>query len=96
MEKGITAAAKAAVKPGLAVNSTTTQNVAGGVVASGATIAGAFGFVRAAWPDALPWGAEADPALVVVLTTVVAPVVSRIFAFWREPVKAALSESKPN
>lgn len=95
MEKGITAAAKA-VKPGLAVNSTTTQNVAGGVVASGGAIAGAIGFVRAAWPDVLPWGAEADPALVVVLTTVVAPVVSRIIAFWREPVKAALAESKPN
>ena len=93
MQKGITAAAatKAALKPVEAVTSTTTQNVAGGVVVSGGTIAGACAFVRSAWPDALPWGSEGDAALVVVLTTIIGPLVSRVIAMIRDRYKAPIS-----
>ena len=93
MQKGITvaAAAKAAVKPVEAVQSTTTQNVAGGIAVSGGAIAGAFGFVRSAWPDALPWGVENDPAVIVVLTSVIGPMLSRVIAMIRDRYKAPVS-----
>lgn len=83
------AAAQAVASPVKAfTDSTTTQNVAGGVVLSGGTLAGVFGFVRSAWPTALPWDASADPAIVTVLTAVLGPLLSRAIAWWREPHKA--------
>lgn len=93
MQKGITAAAaaKAAVKPVEALQSSTTQNVAGGVIVSGGAVAGAFGFIRSAWPDALPWGVENDTAVIVVLTSVIGPMLSRVIAMVRDRYKAPIS-----
>ncbi len=74
------------------VTSRTTQNVAAGGAVSAAAIIGVLQAVRSVWPGALQWKTGEDVAvagaLAALINIVVAPLVSRYLAFWRDPDKA--------
>jgi hypothetical protein len=74
------------------MTSKTTQNVAAGGVVSAAAIVGMLQAVRSVWPSALQWESGEDlvvaGAVAALINIVVAPVVSRYLAFWRDPDKA--------
>lgn len=67
------------------VKSATTQNVAVGTAAGGGAVALVLSWVRSTW--GLPWDASADTSVIVVLTAVIGPLLSRLVAFWRDPAK---------
>lgn len=67
--------------------SRTTQNVAAGGLITVGTIAGVLAWIRSMWPELLPWDPSADAAIDTVAATVLAPVVSRVIAMWRNPEK---------
>lgn len=71
------------------LQSRTTQNVAAATVTTGGTVAGVIAGARAVFPDLIPWNESADVSVAVVITTVIAPLVSRLIAFWRTPEKKA-------
>lgn len=65
------------------LKSKTTKTVAGSTAASGGLVVGLLTFLRATWPDKMPWEESLDADIVAVVTTVVAPVVSRLIAGMR-------------
>jgi hypothetical protein len=69
------------------VTSKTTQNVTMGTAASGGAIYGVIAFLRSYAPNIVFWGEDADAGIVVVATTIIAPLVSRIIAMVRNPEK---------
>lgn len=70
-----------------ALTSSTTQTVAGSTFVGGGVLAGLFAFLRAAFPEKLPWSVETDAELVVLLSTVVIPILSRMVASVRGKLK---------
>jgi len=64
--------------------SATTATVAGAAASSGGAIYGVIAFLRSAFPDYMPFGPESDAAVVVVVTTVLTPLLSRLVASIRK------------
>ena len=70
--------------------SRTTRHVAAGTAAgvgSGGLVLALLGWVRATWPDVLPWPVDADVALAGLITTILAPLLSRFIATQRRADK---------
>lgn len=74
--------------------STTTQNVALGVGGTGLFSVGTVRLLREVVPGYIPWGPDMDEAVVTLLTALFAPFVARFLAFWRDPIKKKLSDSR--
>ena len=68
--------------------SRTTQNVAAGTAASTGVVAGVLALLRSFAPDILPWPAELDLKIDMLLVMILGPLCSRWFAKWRNPEKA--------
>lgn len=64
--------------------SATTATVAGAAASSGGAIYGVIAFLRSAFPDYMPFGPESDAAVVVVISTVLTPLLSRLVASIRK------------
>jgi len=58
-----------------------------GAVVGGGGMAGILAFVRATWPQALPWGAEWDTTLVSFAAFVIGPIWTAVRVYWRDKQK---------
>ena len=69
------------------LTSKTTQNVAIGAGGTAGTVLALLAIARQVAPQVVVWPEETDAQIVAVATTVIAPLVSRSVAFFRDPSK---------